>query len=173
MRIVSLLPSATELICGLGLRHKVVGGSHESDYAISFIGLHFLTGTHISKDADSELIYESVTVKLRSGYAIYDLGLTTFANFWAYLIVIQLCNVCAVSANDGVRARGELASISKVFNPHSDRLNNIKLVAAAVNRADKGGYYFCSTLWGYCRAIAARRKKFYTVLGIPKFAQGL
>ncbi|MAJ81222.1 MAG: hypothetical protein CMK30_07875 [Porticoccaceae bacterium] len=143
MRIVSLLPSATDLIYGLGLRHKVVGGSQESNYSISFIGLHFLTGTHISEDSDSALIYELVAVKLRSEYALYALDPATFVNFRPDLIVIQtLCNVRAVSGNDDVRASGAPANNSKVVNPQSGRLNNFKLVAAAVNRADKGGYYF-------------------------------
>ena len=38
MRIVSLLPSATELICGLGLRDQLVGVSHECDYPASVVG---------------------------------------------------------------------------------------------------------------------------------------
>ena len=47
MKIVSLLPSATELVCGLGLRDQLVGVSHECDYPASVVGLPVLTSSRI------------------------------------------------------------------------------------------------------------------------------
>ena len=52
MRIVSLLPSATEMICALGLRDQLVGVTHECDFPESVIALPRVTSTVIPHDAD-------------------------------------------------------------------------------------------------------------------------
>ena len=51
MRIVSLLPSATEIICALGLEDQLVGVSHECDYPLTVQGLPKVTKTLIPTDA--------------------------------------------------------------------------------------------------------------------------
>jgi len=53
MRIVSLLPSATEIICGLGLRDQLVGVTHECDYPEGVSDLAKVTQTLIPHDATS------------------------------------------------------------------------------------------------------------------------
>ena len=50
-RIVSLLPSATEIVCALGLRDQLVGVSHECDFPPGVESLPWLTRSHIPPTA--------------------------------------------------------------------------------------------------------------------------
>ena len=64
MRIVSLLPSATEIICALDLRDHLVGVSHECDYPFSVVDLPKVTKTLIPHDAPSKDIDASHSVEI-------------------------------------------------------------------------------------------------------------
>jgi iron complex transport system substrate-binding protein len=99
VRIVSLLPSATELVCGLGLRQQLVGVSHECDYPNSVIGLPVLTSSRIPEGLDSGSIDHLVTEQLKSDQALYDLNIDVLTSLRPDLIVTQaLCDVCPFQA---------------------------------------------------------------------------
>ncbi|MCY3791029.1 MAG: cobalamin-binding protein, partial [Gemmatimonadetes bacterium] len=66
MRIASLLPSATEIICRLGLGDQLVGVSHECDYPPSVRTLPRLTSSAIPKDAPSREIDRLVREHLQT-----------------------------------------------------------------------------------------------------------
>ena len=76
-RIVSLLPSATELICALGLEPALVGISHECDYPPGINGLPRVTRTRIAHDASSRDIDIQVREELAGTQALYSLDLDT------------------------------------------------------------------------------------------------
>ena len=104
MRIVSLLPSATEMICTLGLEDALVGVTHECDFPGFVRGLPKVTRTLIPTDAPSAEIDRLVREHLRTNRALYTLDLPTLEALRPDLIVTQtLCDVCAV-AEDEVRA---------------------------------------------------------------------
>jgi iron complex transport system substrate-binding protein len=104
MRIVSLLPSATEIVCALGLRKELVGVTHECDYPIWVRSLPKVTRTLIPVDASSTEIDRLVRERLQSVRALYTLDLPVLEDLQPDLIVTQaLCDVCAV-AEDEVRA---------------------------------------------------------------------
>jgi iron complex transport system substrate-binding protein len=104
MRIVSLLPSATEIICALGLGDQLVGVTHECDYPESVRRLPKVTHTLIPVDASSGEIDRLVRERLKGQRALYTLNLPELENLRPDLIVTQaLCEVCAV-AEDEVRA---------------------------------------------------------------------
>jgi hypothetical protein len=72
MRVVSLLPSATEIVCALGAGGELVGISHECDHPPEVVtGLPALTVSRISMDGDSGRIDRSVRELLRAALAIY------------------------------------------------------------------------------------------------------
>ncbi|MFQ3223397.1 MAG: iron complex transport system substrate-binding protein, partial [Porticoccaceae bacterium] len=97
MKIVTLLPSATELVCGLGLREQLVGVSHECDYPPSVVGLPILTSSRIPEGLSSAEIDKLVTDQLKNDQALYDLIMQTLIDLAPDLIVTQaLCDVCAV-----------------------------------------------------------------------------
>ena len=77
MKIVSLLPSATELVCGLGLRDQLVGVSHECDYPPSVVGLPILTSSRIPEGLTSDEIDRLVSDQLQNDQALYDLIMHT------------------------------------------------------------------------------------------------
>ena len=146
MRIVSLLPSATELVCGLGLRQQLVGVSHECDYPNSVIGLPVLTSSRIPEGLDSGSIDHLVTEQLKSDQALYDLNIDVLTSLRPDLIVTQaLCDVCAVSGNDVARAVGSLPNNPDVINlePNclTDVLDTVELLAEAADCVKQGQIY--------------------------------
>src|SRR5687768_16014768 len=101
MRIVSLLPSATEIICALGLEDQLVGVSHECDYPPFVRSLPNVTATLIPAHASSAEIDRLVREELRTKQALYSLDLPALSELRPELIVTQaLCNVCAVAEKE-------------------------------------------------------------------------
>jgi iron complex transport system substrate-binding protein len=146
MKIVSLLPSATELVCGLGLRDQLVGVSHECDYPPSVVGLPILTSSRIPEGLDSGEIDRLVTDQLKNDEALYDLVMTPLIELEPQLIVTQaLCDVCAVSGNDVAKAIGRLPGDPQVVNLEpiclGDVLDTINLLAKAANCEESGHRY--------------------------------
>ena len=98
MNIVTLLPSATEIICQLGLENHLVGVSHECDYPPSVKKLPKLTSSSVDHSASSREIHRSVTELLKNAVSVYDLDLELLQSLKPdYLITQDLCDVCAVS----------------------------------------------------------------------------
>ena len=146
MKIVSLLPSATELVCGLGLRDHLVGVSHECDYPASVIGLPILTSSRIPQGLDSGEIDRLVTDQLKNDEALYDLVMDPLISLEPDLIVTQaLCDVCAVSGNDVAKAIHGLPGNPQVVNLEpiclNDVLDTVELLAAAAKCVEKGVRY--------------------------------
>ncbi len=97
-RIVSLLPSCTEIICKLGYREHLVGISHECDYPNSISGLPVLTKARLSTEGTSIEINQSVTDLLQRGLSVYDVDASLLKSLSPDIIVTQAqCEACAVS----------------------------------------------------------------------------
>ena len=97
-RIVSLLPSCTEIICKLGFREHLVGISHECDYPNSISGLPVLTKARLSPEGTSIEINQSVTDLLQRGLSVYDVDASLLKSLSPEIIVTQAqCEACAVS----------------------------------------------------------------------------
>jgi len=98
LRIASLLPSATEIACFLGLEDRLVGVSHECDFPVSVRALPQLTDSIIPHGLSQAEIDARVTAAVREGKALYTVNGTLLADLAPGLIVTQgLCDVCAVS----------------------------------------------------------------------------
>ena len=109
MRIVSLLPSATEIVFALGLGDELVGRTHECDYPPEAARVPVLTAdAGDSEGATSREINARVAASIHGGSSIYRLDLDALEEADADLILTQeLCAVCAVSYRevaDAVRA---------------------------------------------------------------------
>ena len=146
MKIVSLLPSATELVCGLGLRDHLVGVSHECDYPPSVVGLPILTSSRIPQGLESGEIDRLVTDQLKNDEALYDLVMDPLISLEPDLIVTQaLCDVCAVSGNDVAKAIHSLSGNPQVVNLEpiclNDVLDTVELLASAAKCVEKGVRY--------------------------------
>lgn len=109
MRIVSLLPSATEIVFALGLGDELVGRTHECDYPAAAASVPVMTAdAEPEPGASSRRIHDRVRAQLHGGSALYRLDEAALAAARPDLIITQeLCEVCAVSyrqVNDAVRA---------------------------------------------------------------------
>lgn len=160
MRIVSLLPSATEIVCALGLEDRLVGVTHECDYPAFVRGLPKVTRTLIPADAASADIDRLVRQRLRTNRALYTLDLPALEALRPDLIVTQaLCDVCAV-AEDEVRAAacrlpGNPSVIHLEPQTLSDVLASVRQVARAAG-VERRGEDLVARLRSRIEAVAAR-----------------
>lgn len=143
LRIVSLLPSATEIVCTLGLEDSLVGVTHECDYPPFVRGLPKVTKTLIPHDASSGEIDRLVRDRLKTERALYTLELAELQQLKPDLIVTQaLCDVCAVAESEVQQAACSLPGSPTVINlePNSlaDVFDTLRLVAAKTGIIDKG-----------------------------------
>jgi iron complex transport system substrate-binding protein len=101
LRIVSLLPSATEIVAALGLTGFLVGRSHECDYPEEVKSLPVCTSARLDTAAPSAVIDADVLALLRSALSIYELKTEVIEELRPTHIITQdLCDVCAVSFAD-------------------------------------------------------------------------
>jgi iron complex transport system substrate-binding protein len=143
MRIVSLLPSATEMICTLGLEDQLVGVTHECDFPAFVRGLPKVTNTLIPTDAPSPEIDRLVRQRLETTRALYTLNLPMLEELRPDLIVTQaLCDVCAVAEEEVQAAACSLPGSPRVINLEPQTLSQvfgaIRQVAAAAGVSPKG-----------------------------------
>src|SRR5262245_7669566 len=97
-RIVSLLPSSTEIICSLGLRDRLVGVSHEWDYPADVVGLPVLTEPKLDPHGLSAEIDTRIRTIVQEGLSVYRINTEVLHQLQPDLIVTQdQCAVCAVS----------------------------------------------------------------------------
>jgi iron complex transport system substrate-binding protein len=72
MRIVSLLPSVTEIICALGYKDQIVGISHECDQPESITNLPKLTDSSVKNTGHSFEIDKNIKSLLKNGLSIFN-----------------------------------------------------------------------------------------------------
>ncbi len=126
MRIVSLLPSATEIVCELGLGPELVGVTHECDHPSFVRELPKVTRTLVPHDAPSREIDGLVREKLQSARALYNLDLAVLEHLKPDLIVTQaLCDVCAVAESEVTAAACSLPGRPRVVNLEPMRLSEV------------------------------------------------
>lgn len=126
MRIVSLLPSATEILCALGLQDSLVGVTHECDYPPFVKALPKVTRTLIPHDATSREIDDLVREHLKTSLALYTLNMPTLEALKPDLLVTQaLCDVCAVSDEEVNAAACSLPGRPQVINLEPQSLQDV------------------------------------------------
>jgi iron complex transport system substrate-binding protein len=104
-RILSLLPSATEIVCALGHGAGLVGRSHECDFPRGVERLPVCTAPKLDPSGSSRAIHEDVEMLLRQAVSIYELDACALRSLAPEVIVTQTqCEVCAVSQSDVERA---------------------------------------------------------------------
>jgi len=144
LRIVSLLPSATEIVCALGLRDHLVGVSHECDHPADVVGLPILTAPKLDPGKASRAIDDDIRALVSAGLGVYAIDTARLAELAPDLIVTQdQCDVCAVSYADVTAAVRMLArSSTEIVSLRPNRLDDVwrdvETVASAAGVATRG-----------------------------------
>ncbi len=134
LRIISLLPSATEIVCALGLRENLVGVTHECDFPQGVENLPHLTKSRISHSTmSSKEIDHAVRSQLDGHGSIYDLDVKLLEQLKPDLIITQeLCEVCAVAYKQVEKAARMYVADAQVVslepNTIADIFENIETV---------------------------------------------
>ncbi|MFD0985914.1 cobalamin-binding protein [Methyloligella solikamskensis] len=143
-RIVSLIASATEIICALGARDRLVGRSHECDYPEDVLQLPQLTEAKFPIDGTSYDIDQRVKAIVQEGLSVYRVDADALEKLDPDVIVTQdHCEVCAVSLSDVEDAVCQFAKQgAEVVSLHPDSLDDIwsdiRKVAKAIGDVDAG-----------------------------------
>lgn len=125
MRIVSLLPSATELLCRIGGAKFLVGRSHECDYPSEIQDRPILTKqiTHAASSADIDAQVRAALASGSGGASLYELNEELLRSLKPDLILTQdLCDVCSI----------DLRTVERIANDMSPRPRVVSLNPASI-----------------------------------------
>jgi len=164
-RIVSLLPSATEIVCALGFESELVGRSHECDYPAGVECLPALTEPKFNPNRSSAEVDREVRRIVGEALSVYRVDAQKLRDLAPDVIVTQSqCEVCAVSERDVEDAvanwlgggRPQIVSLA----PYglSDIFADIERVARALGQPARGGE-LAGELMARMDAVAARARR--------------
>jgi iron complex transport system substrate-binding protein len=141
MRIVSLVPSATEMLFALGLGSDLIAVTHECDYPPAALELPRVTRDVLPNDLTAAQIDAAVRERTLAGEPIYELDTELLHELKPDLIVTQaLCAVCAVSYDDVRAVAEELETQPLVISldPHTvgEVLGDARTLARATGNKD-------------------------------------
>jgi iron complex transport system substrate-binding protein len=138
VRIVSLLPSATEIVFALGLDHELVGVSFECNYPPAARSKPIVSGTSLPVDdlVTAADIDRAVTEKMNAGEALYTLDRERIREARPDLILAQdLCRVCAIPSGDVEEALDLLGCRAEVLSLDPGRLDDVIACIGTVGAA--------------------------------------
>ncbi len=144
MRVVSLLPSATEIVCALGCGDRLVGRSHECDFPPGVEELPVLTSAKVDPRAGTAEIDRDVRRLVEQGLSVYRIDSEALERLQPDVVVTQdQCHVCAVSLGEvetAVRriARRDVRVVSLSPLSLSDVLRDVVRVAEALSVDSRG-----------------------------------
>jgi iron complex transport system substrate-binding protein len=143
-RIVSLLPSATEIVCALGATGRLVGRSHECDYPPEVLALPVCTSAKVDLAAAGGEIDHQIRQLMQEAVSLYRIDTEALRRLQPDLILTQAqCEVCAVSLTDVEKAVGEwVGSRPQIISLSPKRLadvwDDIRRVADALGMSEHG-----------------------------------
>ncbi|MGO9451990.1 MAG: cobalamin-binding protein [Candidatus Binataceae bacterium] len=143
-RIVTLLPSATEIVCALGFRDELVGRSHECDFPAGVESLPALTEPKFKVEGTSAEIDERVKKIVGDALSVYRVDAARLRELKPDVIVTQSqCEVCAVSESDVEAAVAEwLGTRPRIVSlaPYAlaDVFEDMRRVASALGAPERG-----------------------------------
>lgn len=169
-RVVSLLPSATEMLCHIGGSSLLVGRSHECDYPESVATLptlstamaHFTGGSGASAAVDRQ-----VRELMNRQLPLYELDLELLNHLRPDVILTQdLCRVCSVNVESVRRIAAAMSPIPQVISCNAETiegvLDDMLAIGDAVGLAENAQ-----------EAVTALRERFYTLTDFTNpFAEG-
>ncbi|MGH9939023.1 MAG: cobalamin-binding protein [Blastocatellia bacterium] len=143
-RVISLIASATEIVCALGFERQMVGRSHECDFPVSVKRLPVCTSPKFEVEGLSYEIDQRVKAILQEALSVYRVDADLLEQLQPTHIITQSqCEVCAVSLKDVEQAvcqftGSQPAIISLEPNALADVWSDIRRVATALNAPERG-----------------------------------
>jgi iron complex transport system substrate-binding protein len=167
MRIVSLVPHATELLFALGAGAEVVAVTHECDYPPQALERARVTSDALPAGMGAREIDAAVRARTLAGESIYELDRAALARSEPDLIVTQaLCPVCAVSYEDVAAIAEELPTHPRVIALDPSTLGetqtDVRTLAAATGRAEEGARLLeraAARIEALQRAVRSRKRR--------------
>ena len=170
LRILSLIASATEIVCALGFRDRLVGRSHECDFPPDVRALPKATNPRFNVNASSRAIDGQVRELVRKSAALDALGVYAVSPGAlgelrpTHIVTQTQCEVCAVARRDVEKAVAETAGcdaqiVSLEPNALADVWKDFSRVATALGAASEGD-----------RLVASLRRR---MLSVAEAARGL
>ena len=143
-RIVSLIASATEIVCALGFEDQLVGRSHECDHPLSVARLPVCSASKVEVGAAGRTIDDQVRAIVADGLSVYRVDAGILDRLAPTVVITQTqCEVCAVSLKDVeaavcelVGSRPRIVSLEPMSLP--DVWADIRTVAAALGAPERG-----------------------------------
>ncbi len=142
-RVISLIASATEIVCALGFEDCMVGRSHECDYPPTVEKLPVCSSSKVDVDGSSRAIDDQVRSIVADALSVYRVDGRLLDELSPTVIVTQTqCEVCAVSLKDVEEAVCELVSsepriVSLAPMDLGDVFTDIGTVAATLGRPER------------------------------------
>ena len=146
MKIVSLIPSATEIISALNLSDNLVGVSHECDYPKEVLKLPKLTTSRIKREQSSLKIDDEIKKILEQSLSVYEVKSDLLKELDPDVIITQSqCSVCAVSLKDVEKCLRNFIDKKPVLidlkpNTFEDVLKDIKLVGKKLDKEEESNF---------------------------------
>jgi iron complex transport system substrate-binding protein len=171
-RIISLLPSATEIVAALGFADHLVGRSHECDFPPGVETLPACSSTKVPVDGTSYEIDERVKEIVAEGLSVYRVAVDRLRELRPDLILTQTqCAVCAVTPRDLEQALctwtgTQPAIVSLEPNNLDDVWNDIRRVAEALGVSSRAEELIASLT----KRLAAIREEAQTAQSRPTVA---
>ena len=143
-RILSLIPSSTEIVCALGFENQLIGRSHECDFPSSVQTLSSCTAPKFKVEGTSAEIDQRVKSILKNALSVYQIDEKKLQQMQPDIIITQAqCEVCAVSLKDvenavceWVESRPQIVSLEP--NQLSDIWKDFINIAEALGVKEQG-----------------------------------
>ena len=143
MKIVSLVPSASEILCDLGLERYLVGISHECNFPSSLQNIQTVTSSNIDSSETQIEIDTQVRKKVNDNKPLYEINSEKLNELSPDVIITQgVCDVCAISNNQvEVLLKGQLCTLPSSTNVLS--LNGRSLQGICDDIITLGDHFEC------------------------------
>jgi len=168
MRIVSLLPSATEILFAIGAGEELVGVTHECDFPAAARNLPVLTSSSLPASHDAAEIDRHVRTNVHKGSSLYNLDSELLERLAPDLIITQeLCEVCAVSYEIVSSAVRRLRGDPRIISLEPNSLDDVFLSIETLGRLsshEREAREIVSALKHDARALRERARQ---AIGVP------
>lgn len=161
MRIVSLLPSATEIVADLGLLHCLVGRSHECRWPDAVMDVPVVSTSRIDSAAiEGRQIDEALRESVEKGEALYAVDAELLASLQPDVIITQdLCRICAASGEDFVSTAAKVVTLGpKTLGEVASSVRSLGEELGAAERAEALASEMLLRIEAVRQAVAERKR---------------